>query len=339
MGRYSWSEVAAAARGEKELIRDSRNRVIGMANKSAPSGMPLIDTQYPTAAPFAPPPASTVTTPESSLAGQSFAPLLNRLQSMPKPQVGSYQPTAPQFAGLAPVPVLRPPSDYYQNLFNSKFAPLQQDVFGKGGASDQTVGELNRRGFLTQGPSGVAGQLYEKTVTDPFARETANIQNQVNIIRAETDLQLSQFDAGRQDQFRQFMGDLVEKDRQFGVSSAQAQANIDQTYLALESEINQAIASGATEQVLAELNARVNTFQSLVNAKIETDRLNKVGALDWAKIEEERLGRLGDFWLRGSDIPGAIAGSTPFEDLGQPRPYEVDDEGNLLPEFRARRMR
>lgn len=299
----------------------------------------------PAAAPYAPPPHSEVPRSEeaqqtaekvaeqqvnSSIAGQSFAPLLETLHGIGRPTIAPFAPVAPRFEGQAPVPIRRPDSSYYQNLFNAKAMPLGQDYFGRGGLSDQAVAEANRRGLLTAGPSGVAGQLYEKTISNPYAREIANIQNQVNIIQTETELDLAKYDSIRQDEFRQFQANLIEKDREHGVVSVKAQAEIDNTYLSLEAEINDAIARGATSEKLAELNARISTFQSLVDAAVAQRTLNQQSAEAVARLEEDRLRRQGAWWLDALATPGAFSGGegsdayeAPFGELDQPRPVRI----------------
>lgn len=251
---------------------------------------------------------------------QQFAPVLDSLHRIGRPTIAPYAPIAPQFKEMAPVAIARPPSSYYENLFNAKFEPLKQDYFGRGGISDQSVGEANRRGFMTAGPSGVAGQLYEKTVTDPFARTTANIQNQVNIIRTETEMDLAKYDATRQDEFRKFQADLQTRDRDYGMASVESQARIDSAYLGLEAEVNEMIAKGASAERIADLNARVNTYQVLVNAENEKARLRQ------SDIESQRK-----WWTENAAIPGGLAPSTPFEELGLPRPVAPIEERSASP--------
>ena len=283
---------------------------------------------YPLAAPFAPPADSSITSPSDSLAGKTFAPLLDTLHGIGRPTIAPFAPIAPRFEGQAPVAVTRPNPSYYENLYAAKLNPLSQDYFGRGGLSDQAVDEASRRGLMTAGPSGVAGQLYEKTIVNPFAREAANIQNQINIIRTETEMDLAKYDTQRQDDFRKFQSDLITKDRDYGVASVEAQSRIDNTYLALESEISSAIASGATEERLAELNAQVATFNTLIAAEREKTRLVQEAAQEEARLQEERVARQGRWWLEASGIPGAFSGGegenwyeAPYEDLDQPRPY------------------
>lgn len=278
---------------------------------------------------------------DNSVAGQSFAPLLDTLQGIGRPTIAPFAPIAPTFEGMAPVAITRPGNDYYQNLFGAKFSPLNQEYFGENQISDQAIGEANRRGLLTQGPSGVAGQLYENTVMNPFARAVTDIQNQVNIIKTETEMDLAKYDAGRRDEFNKFRADLIEKDREYGVNSVKAQADIDNTYLSLESEIRQAIANGATEEKLAELNARVSTFTALVNertqmarldqeAAIEAKRLAQERMIEDKRLEEDRLGRQGNWYNDAAQIPGAQGPQVPYEELDIPRPEELDDNGNRL---------
>jgi len=244
--------------------------------------------------------------------GEQFAPILSKLQAVGRPTIAPMAPMAPQVAGMAPVPIRRPEPSYYQNLFNAKFAPLGQEYYGRGGISDESVAEANRRGLMTGGPSGVAGQLYEKTVTDPFARATANIQNQLNIIRAETEMDLAKYDAQRQDEFRNFQADVITKDRDYGIASVEAQARVDQTYLNLEAEINRAIAEGSSSERIAELNARVNTYQTLVNSENEKER-----------IKQTEMESIRNWWNTAGQFAGGLSPHVPFEELGVPRPLET----------------
>lgn len=278
---------------------------------------------------FAPPIVPTVTTPSDSLAGQTFAPLLDSLHGIGRPTIAPFAPIAPRFEGQAPVATVRPDNSYYQNLFDAKFSPLNQDTFGAGGTSDQAVGAINRRGFLTAGPSGVAGQIYDKTVTSPFARAVTDIQNQVNIIKTETEMDLAKYDSTRQDDFRKFQSDLILKDRDYGVASVEAQSRIDNTYLSLESEINQAIATGATNEKIAELNARINTFQSLVAAETARAQLDQQAAQEAARLQEERLNRQGDWYNTATSTAGGLAPTVPYDALDVPRPVATDKNGNV----------
>jgi hypothetical protein len=287
-----------------------------------------VTTPPATSADYLPPAESSITTPSASQAGEAFAPLLDTLHGIGRPTIEPFAPIAPRFEGMAPVAIARPANSYYENLYAAKLNPLSQDYFGRGGESDQAIGSLNRRGLMTAGPSGVAGQLYQKTITDPFAREAANIQNQTNIIRTETEMDLAKYDATRQDEFRKFQGDLILKDRDYGIQSVEAQARVDNTYLALESEIMTAIANGATTEKMGELNARVNTMQALIAAETAKAQIEKDNAIEWARLEEERLARKGNFWINASGTPGAISGSTPFEPLDQPRPNAIDENRN-----------
>lgn len=253
------------------------------------------------------------------VAGSILNPLLTQLNDISRPKIGSYQPIAPEYENMAPVAITRPAPSYYQNLFNAKFAPLGEEYFGKGGISDVSVGELNRRGFITGGPSGVAGQIYEKTVTDPFARATANIQNQVNIIKTETEMDLAKYDATRRDEFRNFMANLQDRDSTNAIESAKSQTYIDQTYINLESEIRQAIEKGATEEKIAELNARVNTFNILTEADIAEK-----------KLREERLRRQGDWWNTAGQFAGGLGPNVPYRELDVPYPVPIDKNGNPI---------
>lgn len=247
--------------------------------------------------------------PQTSIAGQTLTPLLNTLQGYQRPTIENTPSLSSQFAGQAPVPMVRPGNEYYQNLFNAKLQPIQSEFFDPGGTSDQAVGEANRRGFLTQGPSGVAGQLYEQTVTNPYAKQVGNVQNQVNVIRGETDLQLSQFDAERQDRFRSFIGDLQTKDKEYGIRKAESQANIDNTFLSLEADIRQAIASGATQEEINRLTTNVQMFNTLIN------RENSI-----RDIESRDRQSSADAYTNLLNTPGGLSPSTPFEALGIPRP-------------------
>lgn len=177
-------------------------------------------------------------------------------------------PVAPQFTGQAPVPIRRPPPEFFQNLFNQRLEPVQQEFFGTGGRSDVSVDELNRRGLLTRAPSGVAGQLFESTVTEPYARATANVQNEINILRAETEFEAQKFDTQQQESFRSFMGNLLALDQGREQERAVAQRDIDNQLLQLETDI----LGAQSGQDLAILESKINIFNNMV----ENQRLTQL---------------------------------------------------------------
>ena len=278
----------------------------------------------------------------STISGAEFQPLLDKFLALQGNKIPEYSPLAPKFVGQAPVALNRPKNDYYQNLFNAKFSPLQQDVFGKGGVSDQAVGEAARRGFLTGGQSGVAAQLYEKTVTDPFARSVTDIQNQVNIIRGETENELSKIDAQRLDSYRDFMADIINKDSTNQADRAVAQQNIDNSIIGLENQIRTAIATGASEEVKQTLANRLDALEIATNSAVEMAKIKSSEKMGFANIgsditmNRERiagaikqsamdikgnydLAKL-DAYVKLLQTSGAIDESFPFEDFGIPRP-------------------
>ena len=289
-------------------------------NRAQSKGMGLLSpgsgTQLDNQNPFV---DSTPVTPASSIAGAAFQPLMDRLKGLGPQTIAEYTPLAPQFAGMAPVPVRRPDPAYFENLFKTQFSPVEQDYFGQGGVSDQAIEEANRRGFLTAGPSGVAGQLYSKTVSEPFARAATDVQNKVNVIRGELDQQFTLFDATERNKFTTFMADLRAKDEAAPMERAVAQANIDNQFYGLQSEIASAIATGTTEEELQRLERNLKAFETINTLRIsEAELAFKKTQSDRELREKERAARAEEF-ITGMQIPG-FYDQYPFEATGMPRP-------------------
>lgn len=237
-------------------------------------------------------------------------PLLQKLQQIPKPTLPTFAPLAQQFASQAPVPLARPTPEFYQNLMASRVLPIQQQYFDPGGVAAQTTTELNKRGLLTGGPSGVSGQLYQQTVTEPYTKRVAEVQNQINILQSETELQLSQLDAQRQDNFRRFQADVALADRDVGLRSAEAQARIDQDLLRLEAEITRVMAAGATEEDLQRLNQQVQLFEIMGRQRaLEQEHQRELTRLDLQR---------GQLALQALSTPGALEGPWAMGQLGLP---------------------
>lgn len=280
-------------------------------------------------------PVELPVTPATSITGQTLNPFLTKLQGL-KYTLPEYTPIASKYISQTPVATPRPPPEYFQNLFASKIAPVQAEFFGPGGTAQQATGAINERGMLTGGTSGVAGQLFEQTVTEPYSRRAAEVQNQINVIRAETELQLSQFDAARQDEFRKFSADLEERDREYGMKRVEAQANIDSKFLDLEAQINQAIASGATQEEISRLDRELNTYEIMVNSGLKVKELEQEAGLRSAELAQRERAGARESYITGLQIPGFISTETPFEELGIPRPLYGGTEpkgkyGNYYP--------
>ena len=269
---------------------------------------------------YLPPANNTPIIPQTSVSGSMLNPLLDRLNAVDRNQIANIAPLAPQFEGMAPVPVRRPDPSYFSNLFATKIAPVENQFFGAGGVSDQAVGEANRRGFMTGGPSGVAGQLYGQTVSDPFARAATEVENQVNVIRGEIDLQLSQFDATAQQGFQKFMGDMKAADRAYGIDKATAQSNIDNNYFSLLSDITGKIATGTTTEELARLENNLKTYELISNQRLaEKELALKKDLGQREQTEKERAARAEEF-ITGMQVPGFYDQFTFDSGLGLPRP-------------------
>lgn len=324
----------AQFKGGTGSFLDIANTAIGQAAPGTKIlGSPFLPNRImdPVALPQNPFTNSAPVTPGSSLAGQTFQPLLDKLYATGRTELPQGTSLAPQFAGQSPVPIKRPDPSFFQNLFNQKLQPVQNQYFGAGGVSDQTTEGLNQKGFLTGGPSGVAGQLFGQTVSEPYAQAVANTQNQVNIIRQETELQLSQFDAQRQDQFRTFMADLQNKDNAFGVDRAVAQSNIDNTFLSLEADIQRAIANGATIEEQNRLEQNLKMFELMTDTRLKENQLAQQGSQFNRELAQKESDSQREAYIAGSQIPGFLSPSTPFETLGIPRPLESSDVGTYSP--------
>lgn len=267
----------------------------------------------------------------NSITAEAYKPLQESFQNLQRQKIPEYRPIAPQFANQAPVPLLRPEPEFYQNLFNQKLMPVQQQFFNPGGISDQAIADANRRGFFTGGPSGVASQLFSQTVTDPYAQALANTQNQVNIIRGETETRLAQVDAERIDSYRDFMSNLIGLDSNNEEKRVIAQQNIDNSIIGLETAIAQGLAAGSTSEEFERAKNMLAAYEISTNAGLEMSKINNQNQQFYAGLDQQDTESLRDFWIRSENTPGGTGTAVPYEDLGAPRPYGINGQpGNYV---------
>lgn len=226
--------------------------------------------------PTTPTPTTPVSTPGvATTAFQGGAPLSAELAKTFRESLGpaptvNYNPITPEVSKLTPTRITGLPDQYFQSQKDQLKEQLREEFFGRGGNWDTAVESESAAGRLG---SGVARQMLQKTVTEPFIKASTTIdQNILQSVLAER-ARVEGYNADQVTKYNELLSRAAEVDSSNRLTAEKASADLITQYNDLASRLADAEAGRLSQEGIAQLEGNIRIFQSVLEDRRKADAL------------------------------------------------------------------